>query len=64
MNVYDLSEYQLYKLKSIDPTLSSDWQEIIKDIIPQLDKDSKASIYKNILKPKERKLWLESKTMM
>ncbi len=52
MNIHDLSEYQLYKLKSIDPTLSLDWREVIDDIVPQLDKESQTSIYKNILKPR------------
>ncbi len=52
MNIHDLSEYQLYKLKSIDPTLSLDWREVINDIFPQLDKESQTSVYKNILKPR------------
>ncbi len=52
MNIHDLSEYQLYKLKSIDPTLSIDWREVIHAIIPQLDKESQTSVYKNILKPR------------
>lgn len=52
MNIYDLSEYQIYKLKAIDPALSSNWREIIQEILPQLNKESKASIYKNILEPR------------
>ena len=52
MNIHDLSEYQLYKLKSIDPTLSLDWREVIHDIVPQLDKENQTSVYKNILKPR------------
>lgn len=52
MNIHDLSEYQLYKLKSIDPNLSSDWYKIIRDIVPKLNKDSQNSVYKNILKPR------------
>ncbi|MGO2232318.1 hypothetical protein [Psychrobacter sp.] len=51
MNIHDLSEYQLYKLKSIDPTLSSDWQESLQEILPKLHKKSQYSVYKNILKP-------------
>ncbi|MBU5616517.1 hypothetical protein KPY62_05240 [Psychrobacter sp. TAE2020] len=52
MNIHDLSEYQLYKLKSIDPTLSSDWLEVIRDILPKLNKEGQISVYKNILKPR------------
>ena len=52
MNIYDLSEYQVYRLKAIDPALSSDWREVIREILPQLNKESQASIYKNILKPR------------
>ncbi len=52
MNIHDLSEYQLYKLKAIDPTLSSDWYQVIKDIVPQLNKEGQTSVYKNILKPR------------
>lgn len=52
MNIYDLSEYQVYKLKSIDPALGSNWREVIQEILPQLNKESQASIYKNILAPR------------
>lgn len=49
MHVYELSEYQLYQLKSIDPALSSNWKTIITDILPQLDKPSRKSVYEKIL---------------
>ena len=49
MHVYELSEYQLYQLKSIDPTLSSNWKSILTDILPQLDKPSRKSVYEKIL---------------
>lgn len=49
MNIHELSEYQIYKLKSIDPALSSDWRETIKEILPKLNKESQVSVYKNIL---------------
>lgn len=52
MNIHDLSEYQLYKLKSIDPALSSDWYDSIEKILPKLHKKSQYSVYKNILKPR------------
>lgn len=52
MNIHDLSEYQLYKLKSIDPALSSNWYEIIHQILPQLNEEGQISIYKNILMPR------------
>ncbi len=51
MNIYDLSEYQLYKLKSMDPNLSPDWREVIQHILPKLDLESQNSLYKNILEP-------------
>lgn len=49
MHVYELSEYQIYQLKSIDPALSSNWKNIITDILPQLDKPSRKSVYEKIL---------------
>jgi len=52
MNIRDLSEYQLYKLKSMDPNLSPDWREIIQSILPDLDPESQHSLYKNILEPR------------
>lgn len=52
MNIHDLSEYQLYKLKSIDPALSSNWYEAIHQILPKLNKEGQISIYKSILKPR------------
>ena len=32
MNVHDISEYQLYKLKSIDPTLDDNWHDFINNL--------------------------------
>jgi len=52
MNIYDLSEYQLYKLKSLDPNLSSDWPEVLQSMLPELDRESVASIYNHILAPR------------
>ena len=52
MNIHDLSDYQLYQLKSIDPTLSSNWYEVIYNILPKLNKEGQRSIYHNILKPR------------
>lgn len=52
MNVYDLSEYQIYKLKAIDPALGSNWREVIREILPQLNKEGQSSVYKNILEPR------------
>lgn len=52
MNIYDLSEYQLYKLKSLDPHLSSDWSEMLQSILPQLDSESASSVYQHILVPR------------
>ena len=52
MDILEISEYQLYKLKSIDPSLSADWQETISLILPDLNKESQNSIHKNILEPR------------
>ena len=52
MDIHDLSEYQLYKLKSIDPALSSNWREVIEDILPKLNQESRNSVHKNILEPR------------
>lgn len=49
MQVYELSEYQIHQLKSIDPALSANWKTIITDILPQLDKSSRKSVYEKIL---------------
>lgn len=52
MDILEISEYQLYKLKSIDPNLSPDWREVIQHILPELDKESQNSVHKNILEPR------------
>ncbi|MCD6251587.1 MAG: hypothetical protein J7J29_04620 [Psychrobacter sp.] len=52
MNIYDLSDYQLYKLKSLDPNLSSDWPEVLQSMLPELDRESVASIYNHLLVPR------------
>jgi hypothetical protein len=52
MNIYDLSEYQLYKLKSLDPHLSSDWSEVLQSMLPELDSESASSVYQHILVPR------------
>lgn len=49
MHVYELSEYQIHQLKSVDPALSANWKTIITDILPQLDKSSRKSVYEKIL---------------
>lgn len=52
VNISDLSEYQLYKLKSIDPSLTPNWREVIYSILPDLDSESQNSLYLKILKPR------------
>ena len=49
MHVYELSEYQIYQLKSIDPALSSNWKTVVTSILPQLDAPSRKSVYEKIL---------------
>jgi hypothetical protein len=51
-SIHDLSEYQLYKLKAIDPTLSKNWEDIIDSIMPVLDTESQQRIYQDILVPR------------
>lgn len=52
MHVYELSAYQLYKLKSLDPNLSSDWAEVLRPILLELGPEGVASVYQDILLPK------------
>ncbi|MEC5210019.1 hypothetical protein RCH20_001077 [Psychrobacter sp. PL15] len=52
MDIRELSEYQLYKLKSIDPNLSPDWRDVIQQILPNLNQGSQNSVRKNILEPR------------
>ena len=49
IHVYELSEYQIYQLKSIDPALSTNWKTIIANILPKLDPASRKSVYEKIL---------------
>ena len=49
MYVYELSEYQVYQLKSIDPALGGNWKTILISILPQLDIPSRKSVYEKIL---------------
>lgn len=52
MDINDLSEYQLYKLKSLDPNLNSDWSEVLQSILLDLDPEGVASVYQHILLPR------------
>ena len=52
MNVHDISEYQLYKLKSIDPAIDDNWHDFTNNLFLDLDEESRSSIYHNILKSK------------
>lgn len=52
MDIHELLEYQLYQLKSIDPALSSNWREVIQEILPELNVKSQNSLHKNILEPR------------
>lgn len=51
-NLYQLSDYELSQLHSIDPVLSHDWQEVLRAILPKLDKDNQLIVLEEILKPK------------
>lgn len=50
--IHDLSAYQLYRLQSLHPAFSSDWRQIIQDIVILLDKESQNSVYRRILLPR------------
>lgn len=50
--IYDLSDYQLYQLKSLDPNLSSDWSEVLEPILMGLDPEGVANVYQHILLPR------------
>ena len=52
MNVSELSEHQLYKLRSLDPNLSSDWSEVLESILMVLDPEGVANVYQHILLPR------------
>ena len=52
LNVYDLSRYQLYRLKSIDPNLTYNWQTDVSEIFHLLDADSRHSVTEKIFKPR------------
>lgn len=48
----DLYEYELIQLQSIDPYLSNDWQGVVMNILPELDRDAQHAVMEKILKPK------------
>ena len=50
--IFDLSNYDIYRLQSIDPMLNDDWRTTLQDILPKLDKDSQKSVFLRLLKPR------------
>lgn len=52
LNVYDLSSYQLYQLKSVDPNLSYNWTEHLSDIFQILDDESCQGVIEKIFRPR------------
>lgn len=52
IDIHNLSQYQLYKLKSIDPALSSNWREVIQDSFSELNQQGRNSLFENILEPR------------
>lgn len=52
LNIYDLSYYQLYILKSIDPILDKDWHKKLLSVFTKLDQPSQNVVYKKILQPR------------
>ncbi len=52
MAIYDLSEREVYQLKSIEPHLSEGWQDILFAILPRMDKEGQEAISQRILTPR------------
>lgn len=52
LNIYDLSSYQLYQLKSVDPNLSYNWNEHLSEIFHVLDDESQQSVIEKIFRPR------------
>lgn len=52
LNIYDLSSYQLYQLKSVDPNLSYNWNEHLSEIFHVLDDESRQSVIEKIFRPR------------
>ncbi len=51
MSIYDLSEREVYQLKSIDPHLTDGWQDVLFQILPKVCKEGQESIAQRILTP-------------
>ncbi len=51
-SIYELSDRELFQLKSIDPHLSGGWQELLFQVLPKLDKDNQLIIKEDILAPR------------
>ncbi len=51
-NIYELSDRELFQLKAIDPYLSDNWEDLLFQILPKLDKDNQQIIKEDILEPR------------
>lgn len=51
-HIFDLSNYDIYRLQSIDPIFSDEWRQTLRDIFPKLDKDSQNSVFRQLLLPR------------
>ncbi|WP_395147758.1 hypothetical protein ACF3N0_04975 [Moraxella atlantae] len=52
LSVFDLSDYEMYRLQSIDAVLNTDWRKTVHDILPKLDKESRQIVFERILIPR------------
>lgn len=50
--IANLSDYQYYQLRSLDPELNKHWQKTIHDIFATLNSQNQQIIFEQILKPK------------
>lgn len=51
-SIFDLTNYEIYRLQSVDPVLNDDWRQALAEVLPKLDKDSQKSIFQRLLKPR------------
>ncbi len=51
-NIYELSDRELFQLKAVDPYLSDNWEDLLFQILPKLDRDNQQIIKEDILEPR------------
>lgn len=51
-SIYQLSDSELFQLRAIDPHLGTDWQELLSQLLPRLDEESRLIVNEDILAPR------------